>query len=180
MPIVNNKGETPSQPGEHRIHKGENTQRGISQSSQRDFLGMMACYAGARGRHVPECRNKRECRETFGLPKYRIKTIGVNALSRRSGAAHQLQRTLFSLFSAHRAASETRSAEGASVHRDRSRNSIIKELRSRSRLPDCDLLRLNMPDKARKASLYSQGLRAASRASAGEHEPIVVGTREYS
>src|SRR6266478_1133944 len=115
---------------------------------------MMACYAGARGRHVPECRNKRECRETFGLPKYRIKTIGVNALSRRSGAAHQLQRTLFSLFSAHRAASETRSAEGASVHRDRSRNSIIKELRSRSRLPDCDLLRLNMRDKARTASLY--------------------------
>jgi hypothetical protein len=39
LPIVNNKGEPPSQPGEYRIHKGEITQRGIGQSSQWDLLG---------------------------------------------------------------------------------------------------------------------------------------------
>jgi len=31
LPILNNKGETPSQPGEYRIHKVEITQRGIGQ-----------------------------------------------------------------------------------------------------------------------------------------------------
>src|SRR5260370_36141720 len=34
LPVVNNKGEKPSQPGEYRIRKGEITQRGIGQSFQ--------------------------------------------------------------------------------------------------------------------------------------------------
>ena len=34
LTALNNKGETPSQPGEYRIHKVEITQRGIGQSSQ--------------------------------------------------------------------------------------------------------------------------------------------------
>jgi hypothetical protein len=34
LPVLNNTGGTPSQPGEYRIHKVEITQRGIGQSSQ--------------------------------------------------------------------------------------------------------------------------------------------------
>jgi hypothetical protein len=38
LPVLNNKGETPSQPGENRIHKGEITQCGIGQSSPSNFM----------------------------------------------------------------------------------------------------------------------------------------------
>src|SRR5260370_42349138 len=38
LPVVNNKGEKPSQPGEYRIREGEITQRGIGQYFSSNFI----------------------------------------------------------------------------------------------------------------------------------------------
>ena len=45
LPVLNNKVETPSRPGEYRIHKVEITQRGIGQSSSNFIIKELQSYS---------------------------------------------------------------------------------------------------------------------------------------